>query len=295
MDSRFAPPATDDEKELAVLWADLLDVAIDRIGRETSFFELGGDSISAIQLVSRCRQVGWKITSAAIFRSQTLRQMSSRRVNVETRLVAKSEAIFGEVKMTPIQKIFFESYPKGLDHYNQSMIWAPRESLSLPQVQKSISQLCQHHDMLRATYTMQGDGWVQEIQNVQSFVAPLVLSESFESVVAMEQYLKKLQLEVSLKSHSLMKVALLVCEDRQYLFITCHHLVIDLVSWRLMAEDLETLLSGRAVPSKTDSFQEWSRRLTSIPDSVSFWEPRLMPVKNCIQRYELIHIVCQRL
>jgi acyl carrier protein len=49
----FQPPATDAEKILATLWAELLDVQ--RVGRHDNFFESGGHSLLAMQLVSRVR------------------------------------------------------------------------------------------------------------------------------------------------------------------------------------------------------------------------------------------------
>jgi hypothetical protein len=50
-----APPETPLERELAGLWADLLNVPA--VGRHDNFFELGGHSLLAVQLLSRVRQI----------------------------------------------------------------------------------------------------------------------------------------------------------------------------------------------------------------------------------------------
>ena len=65
------------ERELAKVWAQILKVDVSRIGRSTSFFELGGDSISAIQLLSLCKPLGIHLTTALIFKKSTLAQMAS--------------------------------------------------------------------------------------------------------------------------------------------------------------------------------------------------------------------------
>ncbi|WP_425471110.1 amino acid adenylation domain-containing protein [Saccharothrix variisporea] len=43
--------------------------------------------------------------------------------------------------------------------------------------------------------------------------------------------------------------------------LAAHHLVVDGVSWRVLAEDLVTVLSGRPLGRKTTSFRDWARRL----------------------------------
>jgi amino acid adenylation domain-containing protein len=50
------PPATQLERDLAQLWSDLLAVAIEDIGTNLSFHELGGTSLKAMRLLARIRQ-----------------------------------------------------------------------------------------------------------------------------------------------------------------------------------------------------------------------------------------------
>ncbi|MBU6411539.1 MAG: AMP-binding protein, partial [Verrucomicrobia bacterium] len=52
-ESDFEPPATEVEKTLAELWGELLEVQ--RVGRRDNFFESGGHSLLAMQLVGRVR------------------------------------------------------------------------------------------------------------------------------------------------------------------------------------------------------------------------------------------------
>ncbi|KAK4909379.1 putative NRPS-like protein biosynthetic cluster [Elasticomyces elasticus] len=60
-------PNTDVEQQLAALWADVLQVDVDTIGLDDSFFRLGGDSIGAMKLVSVAREHGRRLTVADIF------------------------------------------------------------------------------------------------------------------------------------------------------------------------------------------------------------------------------------
>ncbi|WP_258087589.1 condensation domain-containing protein, partial [Xenorhabdus bovienii] len=41
------------------------------------------------------------------------------------------------------------------------------------------------------------------------------------------------------------------------LFFAFHHLIIDAVSWRIIAEDMRLLLQGATLPPKTSSYRQW--------------------------------------
>ncbi|KAF0709860.1 hypothetical protein As57867_005713, partial [Aphanomyces stellatus] len=67
---------TDAERTMANVWADVLNVDVSEIGRRTSFFALGGDSITAIRLVARAKQMGLGLTSASVMKHATLENMA---------------------------------------------------------------------------------------------------------------------------------------------------------------------------------------------------------------------------
>ncbi len=54
LDVEFSPPETELEQELAAIWCDVL--GLDRIGRNDNFFDLGGHSILAAQIIYRIQQ-----------------------------------------------------------------------------------------------------------------------------------------------------------------------------------------------------------------------------------------------
>ena len=51
----YEPPQGEMEMELAAIWARVLK--LDRVGRHDNFFDLGGHSLIAVQVVTRLRQV----------------------------------------------------------------------------------------------------------------------------------------------------------------------------------------------------------------------------------------------
>ena len=73
--SEFEPPRTPTEEILANIWAEVL--AIEQVGRHDNFFEVGGDSILNIQIVTRAHQAGLYLTPSQIFAHPTVSQLAA--------------------------------------------------------------------------------------------------------------------------------------------------------------------------------------------------------------------------
>ncbi len=68
----YEAPASEEEKILAKIWADILRLDPEYLGIHHDFFELGGDSIISIQIVARARQAGLKISVRDVFLHHTI-------------------------------------------------------------------------------------------------------------------------------------------------------------------------------------------------------------------------------
>ncbi|HSE17010.1 MAG TPA: amino acid adenylation domain-containing protein, partial [Pyrinomonadaceae bacterium] len=69
----FVPPEDEEERLLAEIWAEVLD--LDRVGAHDNFFALGGDSIRSIQVIAKAEQRGLHFTFEQLFRHQTIREI----------------------------------------------------------------------------------------------------------------------------------------------------------------------------------------------------------------------------
>ncbi|MEH0418318.1 amino acid adenylation domain-containing protein [Streptomyces sp. B21-083] len=68
-------PRTELEKSLCDLFADVLPV--ESVGIDDSFFDLGGDSIMSIQLVTRARKIGLGVTPRDVFTHKTVAELAT--------------------------------------------------------------------------------------------------------------------------------------------------------------------------------------------------------------------------
>lgn len=69
------------EQQVAQVWANMLNIALDRIGVNENFFHLGGKSIDAIEVVARGQKIGIELTVADILRYSTLHGLAEKAVD----------------------------------------------------------------------------------------------------------------------------------------------------------------------------------------------------------------------
>ncbi|MFG2091540.1 amino acid adenylation domain-containing protein [Spirillospora sp. NPDC048824] len=67
-------PRTPEEERLCAIVADVL--GLDRVGADVSFFDLGGDSIAALKLVTRARRADFELTPRDVFTHQTVEALT---------------------------------------------------------------------------------------------------------------------------------------------------------------------------------------------------------------------------
>ncbi|UXH76220.1 non-ribosomal peptide synthetase [Roseateles amylovorans] len=68
------PPQGEAEEAIADVWAEVLNTT--PVGRHDNFFEVGGDSILSLQIISRLRRRGWLLTPRQVFELQTIARLA---------------------------------------------------------------------------------------------------------------------------------------------------------------------------------------------------------------------------
>ena len=71
----FAAPISPVEEQLAQIWSDVLKQ--DAVGTSDNFFDLGGDSILVMQIVSRAARAGLRLTPRLVFKYQTIAELAA--------------------------------------------------------------------------------------------------------------------------------------------------------------------------------------------------------------------------
>lgn len=276
LQSEFVAPATAIEKMLAKLWQQVLKV--DRIGIHDNFYELGGDSIMAIQIAARMSEAGFRLSPNQIFQHPTLAQLAAVVAPESTHMTA--EDLTGVIPLTPIQQAFFEQQPP--EQLTQTVVLDAAEILDLSVLTSALTAVVNHHDSLRLTYTQTKTGWEQRYGAPVSNVATtrIDISVQLQPQATISETIAQLQTQLDLTRGDLVRAVLFDLGDRQQLGLVIHHLAVDALSWLTIIQDLETayqqLRKGEdlELSIKTTSFKTWAEGLKelSLPQSeIDYW------------------------
>jgi non-ribosomal peptide synthase protein (TIGR01720 family) len=289
LENTYAAPQNRTEQTLADIWSELLGV--EKIGRDDNFFDLGGDSVVSIQIIVRARQAGLQLTAKQVFEHQTIADLAAvvtaEKVSITE---AEQDLITGPVSLTPIQHWFFEQDRQNPNHYNQSVLLEVGQKVDYGLLVNVVRELPRHHDALRFRFKQEGRAWQQIALGDIGIEAEAVCEEIDlsrleppEQRIAIEKDAARAQASLDLSNGPIMRVVLFrLGSDRpDRLLIVIHHLVVDVISWRILMEDFATayeqLERGEEIllPAKTTSFKEWARRLEEYaqsPDLSAFRE-----------------------
>ncbi len=74
--SQYKAPTTPGEIKLVAIWATILALPSKSISTEHDFFELGGNSISVMRMLSLCQKQGLELTAKQVFEQRTIARLS---------------------------------------------------------------------------------------------------------------------------------------------------------------------------------------------------------------------------
>lgn len=253
-------PATDMESKIRELVSAILNIPSKQLSMMQSFIGLGGDSITAMQMVSRCRQQGITLKMSDILRSKTISKMAqSAKLMGSLRQQFTEEESEKPFELSPIQQMFEEMGGIPDMRFNQSFYLRVSRPIAYKDLERAVAVICQRHSMLRARYFKSGDGKWRQLVKKNSQDSYFTASHNLRSTKLAIPIMEASQHRLHPESGPLFSADLLnITGEGQFLYFVAHHLVIDLVSWRIILSDLEKLLLGRNLPKfESIPFQSW--------------------------------------
>ncbi|KAI9371235.1 hypothetical protein BJX61DRAFT_543884 [Aspergillus egyptiacus] len=264
-------PSTEMESLLLEVWMDVLNLPAETISVDSAWIRLGGDSITAMQVASRCRARNIRLTAGDVLRAQTIQRLArSCSLIQQDAPVLNTQTIEEEPwGLTPAQHLFFETHPDGLNHFNQSFLLRIKTPVLTDAIRAAIHALAERHPMLRARFQKSRGGyWQQYVARYRADVVAFAAHHVEKAAVASLAQSRQEQLDIQ---HGPVFAADVFClpSGEQILLVSAHHLVIDLVSWRVIWHDIEQLLGRRdAVMRPTPSFQAWCKMQSQMAQSL---------------------------
>ncbi|PSL44170.1 non-ribosomal peptide synthase protein (TIGR01720 family)/amino acid adenylation domain-containing protein [Chitinophaga niastensis] len=291
----YVAPRNQAEQTLVAIWQELLGIS--RVGIHDNFFESGGDSIIMIQVVSRAKRSGYELQPRDLFTCQTIAGLAALLAAKQgTHIVAEQGSLIGNSGLLPIQQWFFETVDPGnvpeekvvaiASHFNQHFLLKTDKNIDNNRMAAAIRQLVQQHDTLRFSYRRGIDGWTQtygdqervlETADLQH-VTDVELENSINECIAHHERM------LHITTGALIRAVLILTpagESCNRLLLVIHHLAVDGVSWRILLDDLHSLLeqdSDNYAARKGSSYRQWYNTLLSygqqrrLLNQQSYWQ-----------------------
>lgn len=283
-------PAAGLAAELATLWAEVLNLP--HVPPDAHFLLLGGDSLTATQLLSRV-QARWGVdlpistlfadpslhgmASALAARLATARQPSTADARPPAAPDAPELLSYSQERMW-----FMQALAPSSSAYNVPLALRLRGALDADRLEQAFKALIAHHEILRTRFVTTDLGPAAQVVDDWDFHLE---RQSVASEAELAERLSQLsQQPFALDRWPLMRATLIrLSPDEHVLLTVLHHIVADQWSLVVLARDLSTAyrlalpeLSGP--PSRFAAYASWRRRWFDTErrqEETTYWRQRL--------------------
>ena len=243
-------PVTEAERVLCALFAEVL--GLERVGVDDNFFELGGDSILSMQLAARAHRKGMALDTHAVFEGKTpgrIAQLAAESPLPHRAYPAAADGA-GELPWTPVMRMFGDGVAG--PGFAQWVVLGTPSDLAEDALVAGLTAVVDTHDMLRARVVI-GDEGRRLVAGERGSVdvAGLVARVGADGGSPDEVVASAAREAVGRLDPAAGVVLQAVWVDAGpgrvgRLVLVAHHLVVDGVSWRVLAADLRVACEAAA-------------------------------------------------
>ncbi|KAJ3954596.1 hypothetical protein N0V92_008896 [Colletotrichum tropicale] len=264
----LTPPTTPAEVALQLAWSSVLGIDPSKIGLESSLMQLGGDSITAMQVATRCRKQGFQIAVADLLRKPTLAEAAREVQQTAQETLSTAIPVMDVAEesqhrpLSAIQKFLVEDGgPAAHNQFNQAFLLDLHPSMATAatpaRIQKSLGNLVTYHPMLRCRFSHVEDDrgnstltqWIASCEQQQDIEATwgFRVHRDVGSQADLGAIVSSSQSSLNIVQGPVFAADVIISPQGQVsILLVAHHLVIDLMSWRILWEDFELILQDDA-------------------------------------------------
>ncbi|MET0650677.1 MAG: amino acid adenylation domain-containing protein, partial [Pyrinomonadaceae bacterium] len=294
------PPADERERRLLLIWQELFETA--SVGVTDSFFALGGDSLLAVQVVSRVwNNLGVEITIEDIFEQQTIAGLAAHIAPAAAPAESRQERPLvpsprdGDLPLSfSQQRLWFLAQLEGPSAaYNLSSAVRLDGELDGAALESAISAVVARHESLRTTFPADSGGTPsQRISEPRPFRLPVREVPPDAGHLAEAEVLRLAAEEAArpfdLTEGPLLRVSLFRLKpDAHILVLAVHHIISDGWSMGVLVRELSALYAAfrlGAAPTLPElsvqyaDYARWQRQRMRAADGrpqLDYWKEQL--------------------
>jgi|GEM_PF-1195651 amino acid adenylation domain len=277
------------EQQIADIWSSVLKL---QVGATTDFFVAGGDSIKAIQIISKMNKQGLKCQLADIFNHTTVQGLAAHITGIEVDAVQLPVANVPEstvlYRLTPMQELMLfhaRVYPDSKAN-NIVRQFDISGTVNVDALKYSVGQAFGYYDMLKVQFVSVEDGERLKIRSSIEIDRVFILvdlstSDSAELEVAHHKT-EWVNQGFDLDADVLFRVKLLRLKDKHILLLNYHHIIMDGWCLNIVLKEIMSCYASRCTGSSYEfspytsfvKYLDWIDALSSS-DAQAFWKDYL--------------------
>ncbi len=250
----FVAPKTEEEQVLVECIKTTL--GCEKVSTLDNFFDIGGDSLKAIELASQLETKGYDVQIRTIFDCDTVQELAKELTKKESE-TAKIE--YGSViPATPAQMRVYTAQSKNGNStlYNIPYVFKV-ESLDVERLQHAVNKIIERHESLRTHFENQNGHIMQFIDETASVTVEALTSDDVLSFVRPFNLEKSPLLRVGYYENTVM--------------IDIHHIISDGGTMPVFFKELNELYMGRDIGADVVQYGEFAVQKVEFEDSEKYW------------------------
>jgi non-ribosomal peptide synthetase component F/alpha-ketoglutarate-dependent taurine dioxygenase len=297
-EASFVEPRDETEEQLVQMWTRLLGIV--RIGVFDNFFEAGGDSLLATQLIAQVnKNFQVSVPLRVLFDEPTIADLS-RNIEVYRSLDEElPESIEPGLRVLPLplsyaqERLWFMAQlQKDSPLFNIATAVQLRGELQFEPLEQTFTEIIRRHEVLRTVFELVDDAPAQVILEPQPFSIPVTdlgaLAESEQRAEVLRLINEETKAPFDLSKSLPLRVSLLsLGRDDHVMILTMHHIVSDGWSIGVLVREVAELYAAFCaglpsplpdLPIQYADFAVWQRRWLQgnvLEDHLAYWRKEL--------------------
>lgn len=293
----YVAPESDLQKQMAELWANIL--GLERVGLKESFFDVGGNSLSATRVIAQCSEAfGQNIPLRTLFDAPVLESFC---VALEGSSFSRLAKIKSADRSEPLplsfsQKRlwFLEQFTEANAAYHVPLVLRVQGDLDLARLQRALQKLVDRHEIFRTNFVA-----TDMDQGPRQMIHPnrdITLDSEYVRANEQEQIQSLISKPFDLANDLLLRVKVFVSLERGdkekdskdqtcILVMVLHHIITDAWSLELMQKELFAEYLGLSNNNLPDlhyaDYAVWESsetQQTALSESLAYWKETLTDV-----------------
>jgi amino acid adenylation domain-containing protein len=296
----YMTPQTATERALAHIWSELLELPVERIGRDDDFFALGGHSLAAMTLLARIRKAfDVPLSLRVLFDTRTVGRLadavdalrvSAGAVSMPSRGIERvAEQADYEVSAAQRRLWLLHQLDRSSTAYHVTALLELPATVDRSALQSALSQVLARHEALRTIIVAGEEGMPR--QCVQpAWPVEVSVRRIDDEAMLQSHYERFISVPFDLSHGPLFRAEVLHTWDGRQLMAWCmHEIIADGSSAVILQREVQALLKAdeplKALPIQYKDFAAWQNRLLSgEDDSRQYWHEQF---GNGLTRLEL--------